>query len=73
MAISINRKKSEHIFYVIHPLDDIPEMKRNVNDLGPMLMTKSVRLSLMMLRGYLVTMIVLVGYHVLCLAKVIGQ
>jgi hypothetical protein len=32
---------------VVHPLDDVPEKKRDVSSLGPMAMTKSVRTSLL--------------------------
>ncbi|MGC8863272.1 MAG: hypothetical protein ACP5R5_10925 [Armatimonadota bacterium] len=58
---------------MVHPLDDEPEIKRSAEDLGPMPMTKSVKWSLMALRGYLVTMGVLVAYHVLCMAGLFGH
>lgn len=59
-------------FVVIHPLDDEPEQKVDVENLGPMPMTTSVRLSLYSLRGYLVLMMMLVLYHVLHLAGLFG-
>ena len=52
-------------FVVIHPLDDQPEQKVDMESLGPMPMTKGVRLSLMSLRAYLVVMMLLVLYRVL--------
>jgi len=55
-------------FVVIHPLDDRPEKKVDMEQLGPMPLTTTVRLSLMSLRAYLVVMMVLVLYHVLALA-----
>jgi len=55
-------------FVVIHPLDDRPEQKVDMEQLGPMPLTTTVRLSLMSLRAYLVGMMVLVLYHVLALA-----
>jgi hypothetical protein len=55
-------------FVVVHPLDDRPEQKVDMENLGPMPMTTSVRVSLMSLRAYLVVMMVLVLYHVLGLA-----
>jgi hypothetical protein len=55
-------------FLVVHPLDDLPESKRDVAALGPMPMTPSVRLSLLALRGYLILMAVLVAYRFLSLA-----
>jgi hypothetical protein len=59
-------------FVVIHPLDDAPEAKVDIESLGPMPMTLTVRLSLYSLRAYLVLMMLLVLYHVLDLAKVFG-
>ncbi len=55
-------------FRVVHPLDDAPESKLDTAHLEPMRMTRSVRYSLVALRGYLVLMVVLVLYHVLTLA-----
>jgi len=55
-------------FVVIHPLDDLPEQKADIEGLGPMPMTTSVRVSLMSLRAYLVVMMLMVLYHVLGLA-----
>ena len=63
----VNHELENH-FVVIHPLDDLPEEKVNIESLGPMPMTRSVRISLMSLRGYLVLMMLLVLYHVLTLA-----
>jgi hypothetical protein len=51
-------------FVVIHPLDDAPEEKVDIAALGPMPMTRSVRLALFSLRAYLILMLCLVGYHV---------
>lgn len=55
-------------YVVVHPLDDRPEEKVNTETLGPMPMTRTVKLSLMSLRAYLVLMILLVLYHVLQIA-----
>ena len=59
---------NESAYWVVHPLDDLPEQKRDVSALGPMPMTPSVRLSLLALRGYLLLMTGLVAYHFLGLA-----
>lgn len=64
----IERNTATNHFLVIHPLDDIPERKVDTENLGPMPMTRSVRLSLMSLRAYLILMMLLVFYHVLGLA-----
>jgi len=63
------RKQEE--FVVIHPLDDVREQKVDFSRLGPMPLTRTVRVSLMALRGYLIVMLVLVAYHVLGLAGIL--
>ncbi len=63
----------ENHFVVVHPLDDAPEQKVDKTTLGPMQMTPSVKLSLLALRGYLVLMMLLVLYHVIDLAGVLGR
>jgi hypothetical protein len=71
-VVELERRK-EDWFLVIHPLDDLPEQKVDTAHLGPMLMTRSVRFSLMALRTYLVLMMLLVLYHVVDLAGVFGR
>ena len=58
-------------FRVIHPLSDAPEEKCSTEGLGRIAMTPAVRLSLKVLRGYLMVMSVLLVYHVLDLAGVV--
>jgi len=60
-------------FRVIHPLDDAPEKKRSSEGLGQIAMTPTVRLSLKVLRGYLVLMSTMLLYHVLDLAGFLHQ
>jgi hypothetical protein len=64
----IELKELTSHYVVIHPLDDVPEEKVSTENLGPMAMTASVRISLLSLRAYLVVMMFLVLYHVLDLA-----
>ena len=64
----IEMTRATNQFVVVHPLDDIPERKVDTDSLGPMPMTRSVRISLLSLRAYLVVMMLLVAYHVLVLA-----
>jgi hypothetical protein len=63
----------EREFLVIHPLDDVVEQKVETEHLGPMRMTPVVRVSLLALRGYLVLMMLLLLYHVLGLAGLLGK
>jgi hypothetical protein len=63
----------ENRYFVVHPLDDVEEQKVDTSTMGPMLMTTSVKLSLIALRGYLALMVLLVVYHVMDLAGVFGK
>ena len=56
-------------FYVVHPLDDLPEEKVKSDHLPPLTMTWSVRWSLFILRAYLIVMMLLLAYHVVDLAR----
>ena len=58
-------------FRVVHPLDDQPERKCSSDGLRQIAMTPSVRLSLKILRGYLILMSLMLIYHVLDLAGVL--
>jgi hypothetical protein len=70
MATMQNSYDPEY-FRVIHPLDDAPEQKCSTKGLGHINMTPGVRVSLAVLRGYLIVMTMMLGYHVLDLAGVI--
>jgi len=69
----IENTMDEREFIVIHPLDDVHEQKIETENLGPMRITPAVRISLLLLRGYLVLMTLLVLYHVLDLAGVFAK
>jgi hypothetical protein len=64
------RNRNEE-FFVIHPLDDVREEKIDLSRLGPMKLTRTVRVSLMALRGYFILMLMLVVYHVLVAAGIV--
>lgn len=55
-------------YEVVHPLDDVAEVKCSVDGLGNMKMSRSVKLSLYALRGYLISMGLLVAYRLVTLA-----
>ncbi len=59
-------------YVIVHPLDDMPEEKIDIETLGPLPMTRSVKWSLLSLRAYLILMFVLVSYRVLQLAGLFG-
>lgn len=64
--------KEGEFYSIVDPLDDEREEKVDTEHLGLMQMTKTVRLCLFALRGYLLLMFGLLGYRVLQLAGVIG-
>jgi len=57
-------------FRVIHPLDDIMEEKCSSEGLGRIAMTRPVRISLTVLRIYLIAMTLMLVLHALELAGV---
>lgn len=65
----IENDPTEDFFYVVHPLDDLPEEKVKSDHLPPLRMTRTVRWSLFTLRAYLIIMMLLLVYHVVDLAR----
>jgi hypothetical protein len=70
--LELQEMEDNNRWVVIHPLDDAPEEKVDTSALGPMTMTKSVKISLLSLRAYLVIMLLLVVYRVFCQAGFFG-
>jgi hypothetical protein len=70
MATMQNSYAPEY-YRVIHPLNDAPEQKCSSEGLGHIAMTPAVRISLGVLRAYLIAMTLMLGYHVLDLAGVL--
>jgi len=60
-------------FRVVHPLDDVAEQKCSSSGLGRIRMTRAVRISLGVLRAYLIVMTLMLGYHVLDLASALHK
>ncbi len=70
---SIQNSYSPEYFRVVHPLNDEPETKCSTEGLGRITMTPTVRVSLKLLRGYLIVMTGMLLYHVLDLAGFLHQ
>jgi len=68
--VTMTNAANDGAFEVVHPLDDVQEAKRTGEGLGTMSLSRSVRFSLLALRGYLILMALLVGYHLLDLAGI---
>jgi hypothetical protein len=66
-TIQVHTRENE-TFRVVHPLHDEPETKLSTSGLEPMRMTRSVRISLITLRAYLVVMTLMLLYHAFDLA-----
>ncbi len=69
MATMQNSYESQ-CFSVVHPLNDVPEQKCSSEGLGQIAMTRLVRISLGILRAYLIVMTLMLSYHILDLAGV---
>ena len=65
----VGEEGSREFFYVIHPLDDVPEEKVKSDHLTPLKMTRSFWWSLFALRAYLVIMLGLLIYRLVDLAR----
>jgi len=70
---TLNAIPNMNEFRVVHPLDDIAEKKCSSEGLGRIQMTWPVRVSLGLLRGYLILMTLMLTYHVLDLAAVLPR
>jgi hypothetical protein len=70
---SVQNIYQPQFFNVIHPLNDVPEQKCSTEGLGRIRMTRAVRISLGVLRAYLIVMSLMLGYHVLELAGVLHK
>jgi hypothetical protein len=60
-------------FRVVHPLDDVAEQKCSTVGLGKIRMTRAVRVSLVVLRAYLILMTLMLSYHVLDLSGIVHK
>jgi hypothetical protein len=69
MAMVAERKE----WSVVHPLHDVAEQKCSSEGLGKIRMTRPVRISLGVLRAYLIAMTLMLGYHVLDLAGMLHK
>jgi hypothetical protein len=65
----VGKEPKDDFFYLVHPLDDLPEEKVKSDHLPPLKMTRTVRWSLFTLRAYLIVMMLLLVYHVVDLAR----
>lgn len=59
-------------YQVVHPMFDEPEAKLSPVGMGQIKMSKSVKVSLLLLRAYLMLMFGLLAYHMLDLAGTFG-
>ncbi len=61
-----------HPHLAVHPLFDEPEEKVDLVNIPPMQLTRTVKFSLLTLRAYLIVMAVMLVYHFLDLAGILG-
>jgi hypothetical protein len=60
----MNESTGNSAWIVVHPLNDVPELKRNADAIGPFHLNPAARIALGALRLYLLAMMVLVAYRV---------
>lgn len=70
---TMNVTSNMNEFRVVHPLDDVVEQKRSSEGLGLIRMTRTVRISLGVLRAYLIAMTLMLAYHVVDLAGLLHK
>ena len=70
---TLNLTANMNEFRVIHPLDDVAEQKCSTEGLGKIKMTRAVRISLGVLRVYLILMTLMLGYHVIDLSGLLHK
>ena len=70
---TLNVTSTVNSFRVIHPLDDVVEQKCSTEGLGKIKMTRAVRISLGVLRSYLILMTLMLGYHVVDLSGLVHK
>ena len=70
---TLNVTSTVNSFRVIHPLDDVVEQKCSTEGLGKIKMTRAVRISLGVLRAYLILMTLMLGYHVVDLSGLVNK
>lgn len=62
------KKTRSDSYLIVHPLFDEPEEKIDIDAAGPLVLTKSVKWSLVTLRAYLIVMIGLAFYRSMVIA-----
>ncbi|MHB1698623.1 MAG: hypothetical protein ACYCSN_00570 [Acidobacteriaceae bacterium] len=70
---TLNVTPNMNEFRVIHPLDDVRAQKCSTEGLGKIKMTRAVRISLGVLRAYLILMTLMLGYHVVDLSGLLHK
>ena len=70
---TLNLTPNVNEFRVIHPFDDVAEQKCSTEGLGKIKMTRAVRISLGVLRAYLILMTLMLGYHVIDLSALLHK
>lgn len=69
----VQEETRRHPHLVVHPLFDEPETKVDTVGIPPMQLTRTVKISLLTLRAYLIVMAIMLVYHFLDLAGILGH
>ena len=67
--VNKNIAANQTLYYVVHPLDDLPEKKRSIDGLEPVNLKRSTKWMLMALRVYVIAMGLLIAHHAMAIAQ----
>ena len=66
--VNKNIEANQTLYYVVHPLDDLPEKKRSFDGLEPVRMKCGTKWMLTALRVYVIAMGLLIAHHAFAMA-----
>ena len=69
----IPNQRAARGYTVVHPLNDVPEVKCNADHLGPIKLTPGCRIALVAVRFYLVAIMLMGAYRVVTLMGAIKR
>jgi hypothetical protein len=69
--VNKNIEANQTLYYVVHPLDDLPEKKRSIDGLAPVSLNRGTRWALMALRVYVIAMGLLIAHHAMAMSHIV--
>lgn len=69
--VNRNLDTDQTLYYVVHPLDDLPEKKRTMDGLAPVSLKRGTQWALLALRVYVIAMGLLIAHHAVAMAHAV--